>query len=173
MDGKYKRPALRRIGDKAQCAICGAEYVVTSPKVKYCEICRTTKKGQIFAKNLKNAYDRMEIRIPKGEKQTYVDHAESMNESLNQFLARAVKNQLAIDSDFKTQITNNGPCSVNISTAPNGSCLFCGSEYNIHTVSISKTNRSGDDTNIISFDICNKCKHELCGGLMTPDSDAE
>jgi len=98
VEKEYKRPALRKIGDKSQCEICGAEYVVDSPNSKYCKNCQENKRNLIYAKNLKKAYDRMEVRIPKGEKQTYIDHAEKMNESLNQFLIRAIKNQLNSDN---------------------------------------------------------------------------
>ena len=87
-----------KIGDRINCEICGAEFIVESPSVKYCKNCRENKMNLVYAKNLRNAYDRMEIRIPKGEKQTYIDHAEKMGESLNQFLVRSIKNQLSADT---------------------------------------------------------------------------
>lgn len=99
MESKYKRPALRKIGEIGHCELCGAEYVVESPKVKYCKNCRETKMNLIYAKNLRNTYDRMEVRVAKGEKQIYIDHAEMMGESLNQFLLRSIKNQFTIDNN--------------------------------------------------------------------------
>lgn len=43
------------------------------------------------------AYDRIELRVKKGEKQSVLDHAATMGESLNQFLNRAVANQIEAD----------------------------------------------------------------------------
>ena len=48
-------------------------------------------------KYIKNNYDRLELRIPKGERESIKQHAEKMGESLNQFLIRAVKETMRRD----------------------------------------------------------------------------
>lgn len=48
-------------------------------------------------KYVKNNYDRLEFRIPKGERDIIKAHAEKMGESLNQFLVRAVKEAMQRD----------------------------------------------------------------------------
>lgn len=48
-------------------------------------------------KYIKNNYDRLELRIPKGERESIKKHAEKMGESLNQFLIRAVKETMRRD----------------------------------------------------------------------------
>lgn len=47
------------------------------------------------------AYDRIELRVKKGEKAGVLKHAADMGESLNQFLLRAVNNQ--IEADLKSR----------------------------------------------------------------------
>lgn len=42
-------------------------------------------------------YDRMEITMPKGKKQTIRDHAESRGESVNSFVNRAIDQQMERD----------------------------------------------------------------------------
>lgn len=48
-------------------------------------------------KYIKNNYDRLELRIPKGEREPIKQHAEKMGESLNQFLIRAVQETMRRD----------------------------------------------------------------------------
>lgn len=48
-------------------------------------------------KYIKNNYDRLELRIPKGERESIKKHAEKMGESLNQFLIRAVQETMRRD----------------------------------------------------------------------------
>ena len=48
-------------------------------------------------KYIKNNYDRLELRIPKGERESIKQHAEKMGESLNQFLIRAVQETIRRD----------------------------------------------------------------------------
>lgn len=48
-------------------------------------------------KYIKNNYDRLELRIPKGERESIKKHAEKMGESLNQFLVRAVMETMRRD----------------------------------------------------------------------------
>lgn len=50
------------------------------------------------AKYVKNNYDRMEMKVPKGQKAVVIAHAESRGESLNQFLNRAVQETMERDS---------------------------------------------------------------------------
>lgn len=52
----------------------------------------TVSKAQIKAvqKYVSKNYDRLELRLKKGEREQIKEHAEKMGESLNQFLVRAV-----------------------------------------------------------------------------------
>lgn len=51
------------------------------------------------AKYNKKAYDRLEMKVPKGKKAEIFRHAEEQGESLNKFLNRAVENQMIIDKE--------------------------------------------------------------------------
>lgn len=51
------------------------------------------------AKYNKKAYDRLEMKVPKGKKADIINHAAKQGESLNKFLNRAVENQIIIDND--------------------------------------------------------------------------
>lgn len=43
-------------------------------------------------------YDRIELKVPKGEKDLLKIHAEKHGESLNSFINRAIKNQMKADN---------------------------------------------------------------------------
>ena len=60
-------------------------------------------KAKIAANNryVKKAYERIDVTLPKGEKQIIKDHATSMNESVNHFINRAIQNQMTIDNNNK------------------------------------------------------------------------
>lgn len=51
------------------------------------------------AKNKYNAenYERISLNVPKGDKDKIKAHAESMGESVNGFINRAIENQIAKD----------------------------------------------------------------------------
>lgn len=51
------------------------------------------------AKNKYNAenYERIALSVPKGEKDKIKAHAESMGESVNGFINRAIENQIEMD----------------------------------------------------------------------------
>lgn len=59
----------------------------------------TVSKAQIRAvqKYVSKNYDRLELRLKKGEREEIKAHAESMGESLNQFLVRAVMETMRRD----------------------------------------------------------------------------
>jgi len=40
------------------------------------------------------AYDQIPLRVPKGEKETIKGHAESMGESLNEFIRKAINERI-------------------------------------------------------------------------------
>lgn len=42
-------------------------------------------------------YDRIEVKVPKGEKQIFIDHAENQKESLQAFFYRAAKQTMEQD----------------------------------------------------------------------------
>ena len=43
-------------------------------------------------------YDRINLTVPKGQKEAIKNHAEKNGESVNAFIARAVKTQMEIDN---------------------------------------------------------------------------
>lgn len=53
------------------------------------------------AKYNKKAYDRLEMKVPKGKKADILNHAEKQGESLNKFLNRAVDETM--ERDNKTE----------------------------------------------------------------------
>lgn len=59
----------------------------------------TVSKAQIRAvqKYVSKTYDRLELRLPKGSRDSVKEHAEKMGESLNQFLVRAVMETMRRD----------------------------------------------------------------------------
>ncbi|MCK9479496.1 MAG: hypothetical protein M0R40_08370 [Firmicutes bacterium] len=50
------------------------------------------------AKYVRNNYDRMEIKVPKGKKQVIQDIAQAQGESLNGYVKKAVKGQIKADT---------------------------------------------------------------------------
>ena len=48
-------------------------------------------------KYVKANYDRMELTVPKGEKDHIKSHAEKMGESVNSFIQRAIKEAMERD----------------------------------------------------------------------------
>lgn len=60
-------------------------------------------KTSAAAKNRYNekAYDRISLVVPKGQKETIKAHAESMDESLNGFIQRAI--QSTMEEDIKKE----------------------------------------------------------------------
>lgn len=58
----------------------------------------TKAQQKATAKYVKNNYDRLEMKAPKGQKAVIVAHAESRGESLNQFLNRAVNETMERDT---------------------------------------------------------------------------
>lgn len=48
---------------------------------------------------ISRAYDRINLTVPKGQKDIIKAHAESMGESVNGFIARAIENQMKQDSE--------------------------------------------------------------------------
>lgn len=59
----------------------------------------TVSKAQIRAvhKYVSKTYDRLELRLRKGEREEVKAHADKMGESLNQFLVRAVMETMRRD----------------------------------------------------------------------------
>ena len=50
------------------------------------------------AKYIKNNYDRIEVKVPKGRKEELMEHAQQRGESLNAFMSRAIDTQLEQDN---------------------------------------------------------------------------
>ena len=49
-------------------------------------------------KYVKLNYDRIEVKLPKGSKETVKAHAETRGESVNAFIGRAIQNQIERDN---------------------------------------------------------------------------
>ena len=49
-------------------------------------------------KYVKENYDRIEVKVPKGQKEIIRAHAEARGESVNGFIGRAIDNQMAADN---------------------------------------------------------------------------
>lgn len=47
------------------------------------------------------AYDEIKLRVPKGTKEKIKQHADSMGESVNGFIKRAIQNQMKADNESK------------------------------------------------------------------------
>lgn len=47
----------------------------------------------------RNNYDRIEINVPKGDKETIKAHAETTGESVNEFIKRAIKTTMESDKN--------------------------------------------------------------------------
>ena len=62
-------------------------------------------KTSAAAKNRYNdkTYDRINLTVYKGEKATISEHAEKRGESVNGFINRAIKNQMAQDNEEDAQ----------------------------------------------------------------------
>jgi hypothetical protein len=60
---------------------------------------KTSSEAKI--KYRKKAYDRIEVLVQKGVRETYVEHAASMGESLSGFIVRAVERAMAEDNERK------------------------------------------------------------------------
>ena len=52
-------------------------------------------------KYMKNNYDRLEIKVPKGRKDEIKAHAESRGESLNGYVVQAVEERMGRDKESK------------------------------------------------------------------------
>lgn len=55
------------------------------------------------AKYMKENLDEIKIRVPKGKKAEIKAHADSMGESINGFITRAIDNQISHDSEGLTK----------------------------------------------------------------------
>jgi len=58
-------------------------------------------------KYIAKVYDRINLTVPKGKKETIQTHAEAQGESVNGFINRAIDE--AIDRDKRTQAASEGP----------------------------------------------------------------
>lgn len=54
------------------------------------------------AKYMKNNYDDIKVRVPKGKRQEIQEHADKMGESTNAFIQRAIDEAMARDIKAKT-----------------------------------------------------------------------
>jgi predicted HicB family RNase H-like nuclease len=51
------------------------------------------------AKYIKNAYDRIDLKLPKGEKEKIKLHADKKNESVNAFISRAISETIKRETE--------------------------------------------------------------------------
>lgn len=63
-------------------------------------------------KYIKNNYDRMELTVPKGRKDTIKAHAESHGESINAFIGRAIHETMERDTRGPQEATGPGVVSL-------------------------------------------------------------
>lgn len=100
---RYGYVTEKGVGTTVVCLDCGTEFLRTSPAQKYCDHCSEIHRKQNIKKSRynynKKAYDRMEFRVPKGEKAVIVAHAKKQGESINQFFKRAIDNQIESDNN--------------------------------------------------------------------------
>ena len=94
-----KSKAKRPLGTIDHCARCGVEITITAPKQKYCAKCSQKANNAQYIAHMRKAYDRIEARVPKGDRPIYADHAAKMGESVNQFFVRAIKHQIELDNE--------------------------------------------------------------------------
>ena len=60
----------------------------------------TTKAGQrAVNKYMKENYDRVNLTLPKGEKEAIKAHADARGESVNGFIGRAISEQMQRDNE--------------------------------------------------------------------------
>ena len=50
------------------------------------------------AKYVKQNYDRIEVKVPKGDKEALQAHAQAQGESMNKFINRAISEQVVRDT---------------------------------------------------------------------------
>lgn len=67
----------------------------------------TKAQQKAVSKYVNKMYDRLEAKVPKGEKEIILAHAEAVDGSLNKFLNRAIKETMERDGQ---QITENPGC---------------------------------------------------------------
>ncbi len=53
--------------------------------------------SKAVTKYIKNNYDEIKIRVPKGDKERFKEHAEICKESLNAFIKRAIEEAIERD----------------------------------------------------------------------------
>lgn len=58
----------------------------------------TAAQKKAIQKYMHESVDEMKIRVPKGQKSIIKAHAESVGESLNQFVIRAINEQITRDN---------------------------------------------------------------------------
>ena len=103
---KYDYDTDRTVGETVKCESCGTEFVYVGGNQTLCTECQAKlTKQQILASNAKynqKKYDVITFRVPKGDKQKYVDHAEKQKISFNQFIIDAMDNQIIADNKKDT-----------------------------------------------------------------------
>ena len=55
------------------------------------------------AKYVRQNYDRIEVKVPKGDKEVLQAHAQAQGERLNKFINRAITEQMVRDTADKEQ----------------------------------------------------------------------
>ena len=92
---------------EAICKRCGKKYRKNSGSQKYCDSCRKIIKSQTRVKHASiyeaTHYERIGIRVKKGYRNVIVDHVTAMGESLNNFICRAIDNQIMQDLAQKNE----------------------------------------------------------------------
>ena len=63
----------------------------------------TEKQKQYADKYIKNTFDEIKVRVPKGQKADIQAHAQARNESLNSFMNRAANETISRDTNNTTE----------------------------------------------------------------------
>ena len=67
------------------------------PKVEVNDVPASKAQQRAVSKYMKENYDEIKVRVPKGEKETIQAHAEAHSESVNGFINRAISETMERD----------------------------------------------------------------------------
>lgn len=100
---KKKSGEAVSLGSKQICPLCNKEYKVTSGSQKYCKECsekqRKSKATAPGAEYLKGHYDYIRINVPKGERDSIKEYAQSQGLSVNKLFLIALEEYMQNHSE--------------------------------------------------------------------------
>lgn len=93
-----------------------SEYIGAPWEVKYMPVPKANQRA--VNKYKKNNYDRIEITVPKGQRDIFQAHAAARGESTNAFIGRAIQEAMARDGTGNPQEAAGGPQSAGAVSFP-------------------------------------------------------